>query len=157
MNIKYYKENLKDNKTYLLFHTLNDFTDIKTKNKTIQIINLFNIKKYYLKIQTTSYNFSKRLQTFSQVIEHYKKNNVFTILCEIQNDLSEIINLIDINETSIEIFDFIEDIKPNLSEINKLNFKVYIYLSDNDGPSIIINKNYYDINNVLNLINAILK
>ena len=64
MNLKYHRENLKDNKMCILFHTINEFNDIKTKNKFIKILNLFKIKKYYIKVQTLDFNLKELIERF---------------------------------------------------------------------------------------------
>ena len=70
--------------------------------------------------------------------------------------MSNIIDLIDVDKTSLEIFDFVDNIKPNLYNVDKLDYKFYLYLSDNDGPSVIINKNFYNIADILKALDKIL-
>ena len=151
-------EKLSKERVFILFPSLYDIFDSKVKCKIKAIAEYFS-KELFIKITSRDAKLTKIINEmpFVKNIHIEKKRNENIIYFKLLTlHLVKVLDNIDPEITSMEAYainsmECVKNIK-----INSDMATFYMFVSDNDGPSIIFDKKIYDFRSTLSSIKTIL-
>ena len=156
---KIYIEKQKNNRVFILFPSCCDLSKEKVRNRLQKIADIFAVN-FRVKLTSKNREIAKRIQEIfpsaDMLIDEEKKGIVLQFQLP-QNDVIRLLESVDYDETSIELFGYDENFKLKQDRSRKENdFDFSMYIADNDGPSIIFDQKVYDFDDSVAKIKKIL-
>ncbi len=157
---KLYISKQKNNRVFILFPSCYDLSEEKVRNKIQKIAGIFSVN-FSVKLTSKNKEIAKSIKAFFPSIDMLinEEKKVIILLFKLsKNNLIKLLECVDYDETSIELFVYYEDLELKQYQYGKENnFDFYMYITDNDGPFILFNKEVYCFDETIAKIKEILQ
>lgn len=157
---KMYIEKHKNGFIFIMFPSLYNISNEIVQYKIKSIAKIFAENFYIKLISNDKKTIDKIQELFNNSILNIKQNsNNFELMFTISVDeITELVNNINCDNVSLELFNFNRDFDLDRFLLNVENNSDFVmYIADNDGPTILFNHAIYDYNKSIAEIKKILK